>query len=120
MTVPHQIAFGRRPHNPARFATVPTHVAAEAPPPAELPREDLVWTPSFVHNDVAPTCCIAALLNSARIWALLRGFDLTSVDQALLALQTARQGIATNQQKNASIAATTMRQVLPKTISSPS
>jgi hypothetical protein len=85
LTHPQQIAFGRRQHDPARLAAVPAHVmATEAPPPAELPRTGLVWTPSLIRNLTMPTCVVAALTNSARLWALDKGFDLPVVEAAVL------------------------------------
>ena len=91
--IPARIAFGRLPHDPVRLAAVPPHVmAAEAPAPPELPRPSLEWTPSLVRNDVAPTCTIAGLTNSARVWDLLRGYDLVTREAALLAFYASLAG----------------------------
>jgi hypothetical protein len=104
MTIPSQIALGRRGHDPARLAAVPPHVmAATAPAPAELPRDGLVWTPTLCKNGTLPTCVVAALDNSARVWALLQGFDLPTDEAALLAFFAACASCANTE---AAIAAT--------------
>ena len=76
--------FGRKQHDPARVAAVKPHVYGVAPVPLVLPREDLVWKPTLVRNDTLPTCTIAGLINSARVWALLKGYDLVYDEAALL------------------------------------
>jgi hypothetical protein len=83
--IPFQIAYGRKPHDPQRLAAVPRHVmGTTAPAPVTLPRPQLVWAPSLVQNDTLPTCTVAGALNAARVWALLQGFDLASVEANLL------------------------------------
>lgn len=57
-------ASGYTMENPYRFSTAD--------------RGGVKWTPSLVRNDVLGTCAIAGLINSARYWALLHGFDLTN------------------------------------------
>ncbi len=86
--------LGRLPHDPARVGAVTQHRMALAPAPASLPRSDIAWTPSLVRNDVLPTCSIAGLMNSARIWALVHGFDLVNVEGALLAFYASLAGCA--------------------------
>jgi hypothetical protein len=86
MTLHPRYPTGRRPADPQRVAAVKPHVyAATAPAPLVLPRMGLWKTPpALVRNDVLPTCCIAGLINSARVWALLRGFDLAYDENDLL------------------------------------
>jgi hypothetical protein len=91
----NNICLGKRPVDPARVSKVPPHIlAAGAPPPASLPRTNIVWTPSLVANDRYPTCTIAGLINSARMWALLHGFDLVNTDSAMLAFYAFLAGCA--------------------------
>src|ERR1700721_1057902 len=89
--IPFQTAYGRKPHDPSRLAAVPPHImAAEASAPATLPRPELVWTPTLCENDVLPTCVVAALANSARLWALVRGqWDPIIAEPSLLAFYAA-------------------------------
>lgn len=89
------IALGRRPHDPTRIAAMPTGriMAAEAPPPVELPRPGILAKPSLVQNDFLPTCTIAGLLNHLRTWAQnAHGFDLPENDELLLGLYAAISG----------------------------
>ena len=86
--------LGRLPHDPARVAAVTQHRMALAPAPVTLPRTDIIWTPSLVRNDVLPTCSIAGLMNSARMWALVQGFDLVNVEASLLAFYASLAGCA--------------------------
>ncbi len=96
--------LGRLPHDPTRVAAVKPHVmATTAPAPKDLPRSDLVWTPTLADNDALPTCTVAGLMNSARMWALLHGFDLVNVEDKLLAFYAAVAGCAPTK---AAIAAT--------------
>jgi hypothetical protein len=61
-------------------------MAAETPPPLELPRPGLVWTPTMARNDVLASCCVAGLVNSLRLWCLAyHGFDLVVSDNMLIA-----------------------------------
>jgi hypothetical protein len=91
-----QVAFGRKEHDPAWLASVRPHTySATRPPPSTLPRPTLVWKPSLVSNDTLPTCTIAGLINSARIWTMIRNdFDLTEADASLLAFYAALAGCA--------------------------
>jgi hypothetical protein len=73
---------GRLDHDPVRVASVEPHIIS-APAPADFPT-NIIWTPSLVQNNVLPTCTIAGLMNSARIWALRHGFDLVYVEAKLL------------------------------------
>ena len=84
---PLMFRTGRLPHSVARLAAVPPHVmAAETPPPLELPRPGLVWTPTLARNDVLASCCVAGLVNSLRLWCLAyHGFDLVVSDDMLIA-----------------------------------
>jgi hypothetical protein len=68
--------LGRAPHDPVLLAAAPPHLMGAAKPPATLDRRAIFWTPTLVRNDVLPTCTIAALLNSARAYALVHGFDI--------------------------------------------
>ena len=86
--------LGRKPHDPARIASIASHRRAFATPPATLPRTDIVWHPSLVQNDVLPTCSIAGLMNSARMWGLESHFDLVSVEANLLAFYASLAGCA--------------------------
>lgn len=85
------IAFGRKPHDPARVAATRQHrMAAEAPPPVDLPRPGVLQKPSLVCNNTLPTCTMAGLLNHLRAWAqAFHGFDLPENDQLLFDLYAA-------------------------------
>lgn len=77
--------FGRL--HPAQSSSVQAkpHVMSAIPYPPECLRGDIQWTPSLVHNTEAPTCTTAGLINSARMWALVKGgFDLVADDDKLL------------------------------------
>lgn len=88
--IPAIVALGRRPHDAARVAAVQPHrMSAEAPAPPDLPRAGLVWVPTLCENLTLPTCIVAALTNSARVWALLKGFDLPVAEPSLLAFYAA-------------------------------
>lgn len=96
--------MGRKPHDPTRVAAVTSHRASiTTPAPLVLPRADIVWTPTLAANDQLPTCTIAGLINSARMWALLHGFDLVNAEAQLLAFYAAVAGCADTE---AAIAAT--------------
>lgn len=95
MTDRSRMRLGRRPHDPGRLASVPRHVlSASAPAPLVLPRTSLVWTPTLVQNNTLPTCTIAGLMNAARVWALVNGYDLTQTELFLLALYARLAGCA--------------------------
>jgi hypothetical protein len=91
-----QVAFGRKEHDPAWLASVRPHTySATRPPPSKLLRPTLVWTPSLVQNLTLPTCVVAGLINSARLWTLIRNdFDLTNVDAPMLAFYASVAGCA--------------------------
>jgi len=97
------VRLGRRPHDPARVATLPVHAAAAAPIPAAYPDASDAWVPTLANNTVLPTCTVAGLANSARRWAAAQGFDLPVVDQKLYNLYAAVAGCQPTQD---SIAAT--------------
>jgi hypothetical protein len=79
-------SLGRMPHDPVRIAAERPHVmSATAPAPLVLSRPAVLAQPSLVFNDSLPTCTVAGLINCARAWAQLHGFDLTYTDDACLA-----------------------------------
>lgn len=93
MTDFSQFCFGRCEHDPARVAAVEPHIIGASAPTAYPSNFEMwtalttnkAWMPTLVQNNVLPTCTIAGLMNSARVWALRHGFDLVSVEARLLA-----------------------------------
>jgi hypothetical protein len=107
--------LGRLDHDPIRVATVRPHViGAHAPLPAAIQdaRSKIQWTPSLVQNDALPTCTVAGLINSARWWALLHGFDLTNQEAAELAFFAAVAGVQNTEAAIASVPGLVMLNVL--------
>ena len=85
---------GRLPHDPARVAAVTPHVMALEKTPTSVPHANIIWTPTLARNDVLPTCSVAGLMNSARMWALANGYDLVNTEAALLSFYAALAGCA--------------------------
>jgi hypothetical protein len=52
------------------------------------------WTPTDARNAVLPTCCVAGLANSLRLWGLMHGFDIAVAEQKLFDLYAAVAGCA--------------------------
>jgi hypothetical protein len=85
--------YGRLLHDEHRVAAVKPHVmGATEPLPLVLLRPNILVKPTLVENTTLPTCTIAGLINSARAWAELHGFDLTIDDQKLLDFYAAIAG----------------------------
>lgn len=107
------VRLGRKPHNPERIAAVRPHVmGTTAPAPLILPRSDLTWTPTLARNNVDATCTVAGLINSARIWALMHGFDLVYSEESLMAFFCAVAGVPNTPEAIAAVDGLVMQDVL--------
>ena len=68
--------LGRKPHDPAAVARVPSHRFGAVPPVPRLDRGAATFAPGLYANDTLPDCTAVALANAARGIAALNGFDL--------------------------------------------
>lgn len=71
--------LGRLALDPATVAKVPslgTHTYALTPPPPEVNRKGVDYTPGLYQNDVLPVCTAAGLANAATQVAALNGWKL--------------------------------------------
>ena len=76
-----QFALGRLAHNEAWLAGLPSHEPAHA---SVVVIGGPRFTPTLVDNLTLPTCTVAGLINSARLWALTKGYDLWKSDASLV------------------------------------
>ncbi len=78
--------LGRLPHNPARYAALPSFLRARfayRQPPPVLDRRGVPFAPRMFDNDTLPDCTAAALANAALAVSALNGFE-TSILDALV------------------------------------
>ncbi len=68
--------LGRKPHDPAMLARVPSHRFGAVPPPPRLDRKAVAFAPGLYSNDTLPDCTAVALANAARGVAALNGYGL--------------------------------------------
>jgi len=85
--------LGRIAHDPARVAQVPHHVMGDSPIPPSW-ASPAGFTPTLADNLTLPTCTVAGLANSARLYMLHSGWDLVQDDDLILELYASIAGCA--------------------------